>query len=356
MRKIIIILLFLPFLAGASDFVRRYPTDTPVAVITAEDDPLSWSTTGDQSSLSGTKSGTFNLDTSGTLGAGAITGTSFAIGSNTISDFGDLKAIEELAGTSGFLKKTAANTWALDTAAYEPSHSEYNLTGTTNQVNLSADGTGVLLGRNIVLSLPQNIHTSATPIFGYLNLITPGLSLISGGMRINDSSGSTVSDDFIVETDTQEFAFFIDSGDDTATFNIPLLLSNKITAYNNTNTAGVGIAYIVSNVSLAAQSAAISSTNFTNANVAGQYRISYYLVTTTADATAGTIALNIAYTDASQAQNIASPTINLATLGSKQQEVLYVQLASGNLAYSTTLTGAVNNARYNLYISVERLG
>lgn len=35
-----------------------------------------WLTTGDQSSLSGTKSGTFNLSTTGTLGAGAITGTS----------------------------------------------------------------------------------------------------------------------------------------------------------------------------------------------------------------------------------------------------------------------------------------
>jgi len=32
----------------------------------------------------------------------------------------DLKAIEALTGTSGLLKKTAANTWALDTTAYLP--------------------------------------------------------------------------------------------------------------------------------------------------------------------------------------------------------------------------------------------
>jgi hypothetical protein len=50
-----------------------------------ETDPLSWHLTGDQSSLSGTKSGTYNLSTTGTLGAGAITGTSITIGSYTLN-------------------------------------------------------------------------------------------------------------------------------------------------------------------------------------------------------------------------------------------------------------------------------
>ena len=35
-----------------------------------------------------------------------------------VSDADDLKAIEELSGTSGLLKKTAANTWSLDTTSY----------------------------------------------------------------------------------------------------------------------------------------------------------------------------------------------------------------------------------------------
>lgn len=46
-----------------------------------------------------------------------------------------------------------------------------NLSGTTNQVNLSASGTGVLVGStSITLSLPQNIHTSATPQFARVGL------------------------------------------------------------------------------------------------------------------------------------------------------------------------------------------
>jgi len=39
-----------------------------------------------------------------------------------ITSADDLKAIEALTGTSGLLKKTAANTWALDTNTYLTSH------------------------------------------------------------------------------------------------------------------------------------------------------------------------------------------------------------------------------------------
>jgi len=37
---------------------------------------------------------------------------------SNITDADDLKAIEALSGTSGLLKKTAANTWTLDTSSY----------------------------------------------------------------------------------------------------------------------------------------------------------------------------------------------------------------------------------------------
>ena len=44
--------------------------------------------------------------------------TSAAIGSSVQAYDADLSSIAGLAGTSGFLKKTAANTWTLDTNAY----------------------------------------------------------------------------------------------------------------------------------------------------------------------------------------------------------------------------------------------
>ena len=56
-----------------------------------------------------------------------------AIGTNVQAWDGDLDAIAALAGTSGFAKKTSANTWSLDTSTY--------LTG-NQTVTLSGDATG----------------------------------------------------------------------------------------------------------------------------------------------------------------------------------------------------------------------
>jgi hypothetical protein len=54
----------------------------------------------------------------------------------------------------------------IDSSAFEPTLTKYDLSGTTNQVNLSASGTGVILGRNLTLSLPQDITTSSNVQFG----------------------------------------------------------------------------------------------------------------------------------------------------------------------------------------------
>lgn len=66
--------------------------------------------------------------------------TSSAIGTTVQGYDADLQAIGALAGTSGLLKKTAANTWTLDTSTYLTSYTEtdpvfvaspaYNITGT----------------------------------------------------------------------------------------------------------------------------------------------------------------------------------------------------------------------------------
>ena len=60
-----------------------------------------------------------------------VTGTIYGdVPLNDLVDADDLKAIEALTGTSGLLKKTAANTWTLDTTAYK--------TGTVTSVRVQA--------------------------------------------------------------------------------------------------------------------------------------------------------------------------------------------------------------------------
>ena len=56
--------------------------------------------------------------------------------------FPDLYAIEQLSGTSGLLKKTAANTWALDTTTYVPTSRTINGKSLGSDVTLAASDIG----------------------------------------------------------------------------------------------------------------------------------------------------------------------------------------------------------------------
>jgi hypothetical protein len=78
--------------------------------------------------FSGTDGSTLNVGGGGTLGTAAYTASTAYQPADA-----DLTAIAALSGTSGFLKKTAADTWSLDTTSY--------LTG-NQSISLSGDATG----------------------------------------------------------------------------------------------------------------------------------------------------------------------------------------------------------------------
>jgi len=90
-----------------------------------------------------------------------VTNGTGASGNPTLALANDLSALEGLSST-GLAVRTGTDTWAQRT-----------ITGTANQITVT-NGNGV--SGNPTLSLPQNIHTAATPTFGGLTINGNGLN------------------------------------------------------------------------------------------------------------------------------------------------------------------------------------
>lgn len=103
--------------------------------------------------------------------------------------------------------------------------------------------------------------------------------------------------------------------------------------------------------------AAVGATNLTNGALAGLYEVSYHLVVTTLDATAGTIQFQVNYTDVFGATNQVGAAVVLTATGGRDYGVKVIQLTSGELSYQTNLVTVGGGAeRYALYVRVKYLG
>ena len=88
--------------------------------------------------------------------------TTWALSSITGAD--DLKAIEALTGTSGLLKKTAANTWTLDTSAYVTSSGVTSITLTQGTgISIGSSGTAITSTGTRTISLADNYGDTKNP-------------------------------------------------------------------------------------------------------------------------------------------------------------------------------------------------
>ena len=119
---------------------------------------------GNSGFLKKTAANTWTLDTTAyttntgtvtqiTLGAGLAGGPITTTGTITLDK--DLEAIAALGGTSGFLKKTAANTWTLDTTAYTTN------TGTVTKIELGMGLSGGPITTTGTISLDADLAAIA---------------------------------------------------------------------------------------------------------------------------------------------------------------------------------------------------
>ncbi len=114
------------------------------------------------------------------------------------------------------------------------------------------------------------------------------------------------------------------------------------------------IPQITDQLSLTGKVADIADTAFSG-TTAGLYRLGFYLLDTVADATAGTVSLNIKFTDNAAARTISSaPVILTATTGFGQGDII-IRLASGTITYGVTHTGIFGTATYACYLTLERI-
>ena len=126
----------------------------------------------------GTWQGTVVAATYGGTGAstaaGARTNLGLAIGTNVQAWDADLDAIASLAGTSGLLKKTAANTWSLDTASYLTAAVTSFSAGTTGLTPSTGTTGAVTLAGTLALANGGTGGTTASTARSNLGAATAG--------------------------------------------------------------------------------------------------------------------------------------------------------------------------------------
>lgn len=135
--------------------------------------------------------------------------------------------------STGLLTATAfsgsgANLTSIPNSAL--TNSSITVSGTSNQVNVSG-GSPVSLGGTVTLSLPQNVHSAATPQFAGLGLgqSAPSAGIAITGKTISTDTDGTVASESVIATFTKDNA-------DTRTFAVTQIKPTLNTGASNANT------------------------------------------------------------------------------------------------------------------------
>ena len=138
-----------------------------------------------------------------------------------------------------------------------------------------------------------------------------------------------------------------------------LYISGKIVReyiWDDTNSTWYYLVPMVATASLTGQTGDISATTLFTPSAIGTYRVSVYMVCTTAG-DAGTLSCTIGWDDDAQSQTVKPATdIDLSGLGNASSGVTFIQsAASVAITYTVAIAGKVGSPAYSLYITLEQL-
>ncbi len=109
----------------------------------------------------------------------------------------------------------------------------------------------------------------------------------------------------------------------------------------------------IESIDLTAQVADISATTFATSGV-GTYMLTYELIDTLDDLTAGTVQLSITYNDGTPRTD-QSATVTLTVANTRDRGSFYIVNDSGNIQYSVTSAGIYGTSTYRLAMSLLKL-
>lgn len=134
-----------------------------------------------------------SLTTTGSSGAATLISNVLNIPNYTLAGLGgqpldaDLTAIASLAGTSGILRKTAADTWTLDTNTYLTANQSISLTG--EATGTGSTSIGVTLSNSAIISKVLTGFTSSTGTILATDSILQAIQKLDGNLAAATAGG-----------------------------------------------------------------------------------------------------------------------------------------------------------------------